>query len=158
MAIDKSHAPVSGVDLVKVYDLACNAWTVDSATQHEAGLLAVADEGVRRYIENKKKGNATERSGWAMVDEDFLRRAATAMKHGPEGLGNRGDCDTPCSKCQTEKLLDSVRTTAKPGDTYIFNSGRFKVTSVEGFGQENLVFFEDGTHARQRHLKPSMRA
>jgi hypothetical protein len=106
------------------------------------------------------------RAGEAVVDETFLRKAAGAMKHGPEGLGGRGDCSPTCTKCCVEEILDRVRTTAKPGDNYKFDYPNenpthrkmLKVVSVTGTGLEDLVFFDDGTHSKQKNLSPTMRA
>lgn len=107
---------------------------------------------------------ATWKKGVAVVDETFLRQAAVAMKHGPGGTGERGDCSPDCAKCKTEKLYESVRTSAKAGDSYRFEyqetqfNKTLKVVSVTGTGPEDLVFFEDGTHSKQGRLNPSMRA
>jgi hypothetical protein len=197
---DTPHAPVGSPDLVRVYDTACEAWPFE-ANKHHAGLVAVADEGVRRYaarhpfIDVVFDGPPSHESGrfvevedpegksvsagqwidrgdgmWALrlprlitspgeavVDETFLRRAKDSMKHGPGGAGGRGDCSPDCSKCLTEKLYESIRTTAKAGDSYKFDNQTLKVARVTGTGPEDLVFFEDGTHGKQKHLNRSMR-
>lgn len=97
---------------------------------------------------------AAWKKGVAIVDESFLRRVAASMEHLP---ATKSSCILACLKCETEKLLNTIRTTAVTGDTYKFGDKALKVVAYNGHRPEDLVFFEDHTHAKQKHLNPSMR-
>lgn len=97
---------------------------------------------------------AAWKKGVAIVDESFLRRVAASMEHLP---ATKSSCIPACLKCEAEKLLNTVRTTAVTGDIYRFNGIVLKVVNYNGHQPEDRVFFEDGTHAKQKYLSPSMR-